>query len=423
MSQNLNFFIAKLSAPIGRLNLDRRVLNTLRRLRLPTISQIIAVGKHDILLMRSVGPSTVDQLYHALAEYLGVSEDILEGEEMRQVALAVPERPWEPLSMPIAVLDLSDTVFLLLKKAGVLEIEQLIRFRANHYAGHGQFGVRESQEIDRALSSYLKFLNETETWQINIPRAHEIDQANTLSITPGLGAALDSLGLDERAWLVIEYRTIRLSTLREIGVEIGVSRERVRQIIRQVNKKIQHKLGFLLDYCDYFEERAELIRQKVNTEELALSALIDEFKYQLAGSNFAATKEDLERFIMVIRFLVISNRPWVQDTFEVKRKGFTVFICLVEPPIKKYITKEKKKRTGYRELAYMVLAEASGPLQWREIEERARKLNKKERFETRSLYDALISHKNLFISDGQGTYKLSKVLDPLPDLPPFGDHE
>lgn len=411
MSQNLNFFIAKLSAPIGRLSLDRRTLNTLKRVHIQTISQIIAAGKHDILLMRNISSLTADRIFHAIANYLGVSEDMLTSDKFQQIASTVPEGPWKPLSMSIAVLDLSDTVFLLLRKAGVFEIEQLIKFRASHYAGHSQFGIRESQEIDQALSSYLKFLNETETSQINIPRAYEIDQTNKLSITPELSAVLNSLWLDERAWLVVEYRAIRLSALEEIGVEIGVSKQRVSQIIKQVNKRIQHKSGFLLDYCDYFEERAELIRQKINTEKLALSTLIDEFRRQLSGSNFVATKEDLERFIAVIRLLVMSDKPWVQETFEVKRKDFTILICLVEPPIKKYITKEKKKRTGYRELAYMVLAEADRPLHWREIEERARKLNKKERFETRSLYESLILHKNLFISNGQGTYKLVEGVD------------
>ncbi|MCI0552799.1 MAG: winged helix-turn-helix domain-containing protein, partial [Anaerolineae bacterium] len=127
------------------------------------------------------------------------------------------------------------------------------------------------------------------------------------------------------------------------------------------------------------------------------------------GSNFAATQEDLARLIALIRLLVISNKPWVQDTFEVKRKDFTFLVCLVEPPIKKYKAKGKTKRMGYREIAYIVLAEADRPLPWREIEERARKLNKKERFKASSLYSALISHKNLFISDGQGTYKLVKL--------------
>ncbi|MCI0618459.1 hypothetical protein L0244_36235, partial [bacterium] len=315
MSQNLNFFIAKLSAPIEHLNLDRRTLNLLRRVHFQTISQIIAAGKHDILLMRHIGHLTADRVYRAIADYLEVSEDILTSEEIQQIASAVPDRPWKPLSMPIAVLDLSDIVFLLLKNAGVLEIEQLIKFRAGHYAGHSQFGIRESREIDRALSSYLKFLNETETSQINIPRVHETDQTNTLSITPELGAVLDSLWLDERAWSVIEHRAIRLSTLEEIGVEIGVSKERVRQIIKRANKKIQRKLGFLLIYCDYFEERSELIRQKISTETLACSALVDEFKRQLSGSNFAATQEDLARLIALIRLLVISNKPWVQDTF------------------------------------------------------------------------------------------------------------
>ena len=403
MSQNFDFSIEKLSAPVERLKLDQRTVNLLRRLHLQTISQIIAAGKHDILLMRNTSHLIVDRVYRAIADYLEVSEDALAGDEIQQIASLVPEGPRRPLSRPVAALNLSNIVFLLLKNADVLEIEQLIKFRATHYAGHTQFGIREAQEIDRALSSYLKILDETEI--------DEIDQSDTLSRTPELGAVLDSLLLDERAWSVIEQRAVRLSTLESIGVEFGVSKERVRQIIKRTTKKIQRKLGFLLPYCDYFDERSELIRQKINTETLAWSALVDELKRQLSGTDFAATKEDLARLIAIIRLLVISNKPWVQDTFELKRKDFTFLVCLVEPPIKKDKTKEKTKRMGYKEIAYMVLAEAGRPLPWREIEERARKLNKKERFESKSLYAALISHKNRFISDGQGMYKLVEWAD------------
>jgi len=289
MNQNLNLFVANLSAPIERLNLDRRILHVLRQARIQTISEIVAAGKHEISLIRNIGPTFTDQIFFAVADYLEVSEEVLASDKIQQIALTVPERSWKSLNTSI---------------------------------------------IETAQT-----------------KAHETEQTNKFWITTDLSTALDSLRLYERAWSVIEYRAVHLSTVEEIGVEIGMSNQKVRQIVRRVNERIQHQLGFLLDYCDFFDEHAKLIRQKITSEELAWSTLIDEFKSQLSGSDLTGTKEDLKRFFAIIRFLVISNKPWVRDTFEIRRKDFTFLVCLMEPPIKKYkpvhqFIKSRTKKTG-----------------------------------------------------------------------------
>ena len=114
--------------------------------------------------------------------------------------------------------------------------------------------------------------------------------------------------------------------------------------------------------------------------------------------------------------LVISDKPWAHENFGVKHKELTFLVCLVEPSIEKYKKvhqflekeKEKNRKLSYKEIAYMVLSEAQKPLHWREIAEKAYQLNRKERFETRALYNVLFTNESLFVRVGQGTYELAE---------------
>jgi len=368
--------------------------------------------------MRNIGPVTANRIFHAVADYLGVSEETLESDEIRQVASLAIENPSNPLKASIAALDLPPAMILSLQRAGVFLVEQLIKFRASHYEGNREFGSAQAKEIDRALKRFLKRLDESDAPQVETPQAHG---TNRFPLTTDLKVALDSLGLDERVWSVVELRAIRLLTLEKIRVEIGgVSKERVRQILDRANEKIHNRLSFLLGFCDYLDERATLMREEVITEELTLTALSREFERRFSGSTFVATKEDLRRLIAIIRLLVISEKSWVRDHFQAHRKDLAFLVCLAEPPFEKHeavrqfleAEKEKRKGEGYKELAYRVLAEAKSALHWTEIVQKARQLNKQEKFAVKSLYNALFSYKNLFVKVGQGTYELAEWGNP-----------
>src|SRR5206468_10329898 len=124
----------------------------------------------------------------------------------------------------------------------------------------------------------------------------------------------------------------------EIG---GLTRERVRQIINQINEKIRKKFRTLLVFSDYFDERTKFINKKLKYIDKTITTLAREFKIQLSESTLLATEEDIERFIAIIRLLVISDKPWARENFGVTRKDLAFLVCLAEPSIEKY-TKVRK---------------------------------------------------------------------------------
>ncbi|HXQ36857.1 MAG TPA: HTH domain-containing protein, partial [Anaerolineales bacterium] len=357
-------------------------------------------------------------------------EETLESDEVRRAASMVPERSTSQLNMPITILQLPAAIIHLLQRKGIFLIEQLIKFRGKHYEGDREIGITQSTEIDRALKLFLKRSDDLDASQAATRQDHETNQSHQIPLTTDLKVALDSLWLDDYTWSAIELRALRLLFLREIGVELGgKSKEIVRRLLDHINEKIQSRLSLISGFCDYFEDRARLIRDELSTEELALPVLIGRLERELSGSNFVATQEDLRRLIAMIRLLAMSGKFWVRDHFEAKWKDFTFLVCLAGPPIEQHEAVhqflverrgEKEQRTDYKDLAYSVLAEAQTALHWTDIAEKARKLHKREKFAARSLYSVLHYHRDIFVRVGQGTYELAewggKEVSPYPEI-------
>lgn len=365
MNQNFDFPLDKLSAPVGQLSLDQRALRALRRIKIQTISQIIVAGKAGLLPMRSVGPKMIDQIFCAMAEYLEISEARLESDELRQVALQAPERAPDQLNISIIALDLPATVIIALQRAGVFLVEELLELKARHYQDQPEFRSRQKEQIDRALRLFLRKLDEINVAQSAASQTDETDHTQPLAYTD-LKAALDSLRLDERAWSAVELKALRLLSREKIGLEIGwVTPNRVRQTIDWAYQKVENKFRFLAVFYDVLDERAKHIRAEMTMEKLTLNTLIHAFEQQLAGSDMVVAPTDLKRMIALVRLLVISEKPWVLDEFQAKRKDLAFLACLVEQPIKKnkavrlFLEAEKRKREGYKKLAIVAQAKDS----------------------------------------------------------------
>lgn len=424
MNQNINLSAEKLSAPIDYLNLEGRACNVLKRSNLHKVSQVIIFGKTNVLAIRNIGTLLADRIFKAISEFLDISEDELASDEVRKMVLLVEQNNLlNPLGDSIAVLDLPPGVVLVLENVGVVTVERLIKFRNSNFEENKRFEAFEIREINRALRRYLN----SRGMEI-AAQQYEIVQIVKPS-TSDLSLIFQRIEINERAWLIVQLRAVQLLTLEEIAVEIGgVTRERVRQIIDQVNEKVRKRLNLLLVFIDYFNDREKIIRNKLKNKNATIATLAREFSLQLSGSDLIATEDDLERFIAIVRLLVISDKPWAHENFGVKRKELTFLVCLVEPSIEKNkkvhrlleSKKLKNKKLTYKEIVYMVLSEAKGPLHWREIAEKAYKLNKRERFETRALYHVLLDHEELFVRVGQGTYELvewgNKQVETYPDI-------
>jgi hypothetical protein len=120
--------------------------------------------------------------------------------------------------------------------------------------------------------------------------------------------------------------------------------------------------------------------------------------------------------IVLIRTLAIHQKPWFSEEME-RRWGTFVFLsCLVEPALEGHERvsqimgerRRKEKKATYKELAYSVLARAGKPMRWTEIAEEACVLGRCDSLETKSFFNALQNHKELFVRMGQGTYELSE---------------
>lgn len=93
--QSLNIPTHKFSAPIKDLNLDRRIFHALMRADINTVSQIIVVGKSNILSIINIGSLSADRIFSAVADYLEISEDVLVSDEVRGLASKEQEKRYK----------------------------------------------------------------------------------------------------------------------------------------------------------------------------------------------------------------------------------------------------------------------------------------------------------------------------------------
>jgi hypothetical protein len=457
MHQNVDFSVSKLFAPIENLELDRRAFHILRRSNIRTVSQIINLGEANMLALRNLGPTLVDRVFSKIANYLGVSKENLFSDPIRKISKSQQDKVFNPLDASIAMLDLSPTTMKYLRKARIVLIKDLTMSRDNHYSNISYVGKKAIREIDRELLLYLNLNQfiEKEKQQSSanlgenvLTLSYDTPLNNTTPIvfpeepqvltdtnpvasnkTEDLGTILRLLGVNERAWLAVDLRANQLLTLVEISSKIGgLTRERVRQIIERVEKKVHRDIRSFFAVFDCFEKTAIKVRKGLTKKQIEKSVIISELRMNLADSNLLATDKELERLIAIVRILIINKKPWILETLEERWKTMVFLCCLVDPPIEKYekisefLDKQikKLKQMPYKELAYLVLAQAKKPLHWSEIANHAYKLEKRKNFETRAIYHALLAHNDTFVRVGTGTYELvewgSKRVESYPDI-------
>ena len=171
------------------------------------------------------------RIFEAVASYLGVSEEILASEEVRQIVSSQQRKPLNSLDAPVSALHLPSST-----------IEPSI--------------VKTPSKIDLHL-------------------------------------ILESLGINERAWLVLELRAMQASTLKEIATEIGgVSKQSVSEIIRKAHEKVRRKLNSLTMFFDTFEERSKGVRKRLEDSTLDLQTLALALLPDPARSNVIADEKE-----------------------------------------------------------------------------------------------------------------------------------
>jgi len=413
--QGMDFSIEKLSAPVEALDLDMRSCRLLRHASIYTVAEIIIAGKRNILSAKNTGPLVASRIFRAVAGYLGVSEELLSGEAVKQIASLQQRKPLNPLHAPVTALNLPSSTIRYLKSLGVFRIKELLKVRANDYGKILGLGEKDKRRVDKELSFYLAGIAQAQIQPL-------VETNSTIEpsiIKPpskiDLRLILKLLGINERAWSVLELRATQLLTLEEIAGEIGgVSRQSVSEIIRQVHEKVRRKLNSLIVFFDYFEERSKVVRKRLGKSKPDRKTLLHSLLPDPASSNFIADEKEVEKLIALVRTLAIHQKPWFSKDVERRWKTFIFLSCSVDPALgtnkkgSQIIEKQgnKKKRQTHKELAQSVLAGARKPMHWSEIAKQAYYLSGRGSFKTGPLYESLRRHKELFVRVGRGTYEL-----------------
>jgi hypothetical protein len=360
MDQIPIFRVEKLAGTIEELELDQRVYHVLKRAGIHHVSSIISRGEVSILNLKNMGVVSGSHVFSAAANYLNIPKEELFSEEIIQAAIFYEERPFDPLESSITILDVSFSTIKSLNSLGVFTIGDLLKLKIDAEDGYGIGDLRKSEvyRIFNELSLYLSRTNQISTEQTS----------SKPTIRPSiidLSTILAALLMNERTSRIVELRANKLLTLEEIATEVGgVTRQRIRQIIYKVLERVRVNLDLFTLFCDFFEEKAESIGKKTESEILSISALVKQFKFQLSDSSLlSATEKELEILIAIIRLLVINEKPWIQEILKNRWKTFAYLASSTNPPIVKHEPvnqflkqeKERNKKASYKELALLIL--------------------------------------------------------------------
>ena len=456
MTQNISIDVDKLISPIEELGLKQRAYHSLMRAGIRQISDIIVIGEVKIMSIRNIGSLIGEYIISETAGFLGISKDALFSVDPIKLIMEEKDKSNRPLYDPIELLNLSPVIISLLKQAGIECVTDLIASSDLQYGNlkkidNANFRNRVLRELDKQLLVYLtsrRDEDDASNKEISKVSNYEDKSVEVSSLTGGkklnylvgtppvatkqiekLVWVLDSLGMSNRIWLVIELKANRLLSHKEIAAEIGgVTRARIYQIIDRVLENVKANLKSLSVFFDFFEKKAIEIRSELLSDTFTIDTLVEHLNKNLIYEYLYATNEDVVKLITLIRVLVMHRKPWVSEIIEANWGNIVFLSCLVDPIIeidggarqRVERQKQKKREISYKELAISVLNESSRPMHWSEIAKQAERLGNRHNFETGGFYHALSSHEDIFVRVGKGTYELaewgSKTVEPYPEI-------
>jgi hypothetical protein len=150
MHLSIDVSIAKLSAPVEALNIDRRACRALQRAHVYTVAELLLRGKPKPGSIKNMGPLTANCIWQAVATYLKLSEGQLAGEAAPPTGSG--SEVWEA---PVSDLLLRRSTLQALARLGDLRVKELVKARANRYSALTGVCAQELLEIDRELHRYL----------------------------------------------------------------------------------------------------------------------------------------------------------------------------------------------------------------------------------------------------------------------------
>ncbi|HEY60537.1 MAG TPA: hypothetical protein G4N92_07645 [Anaerolineae bacterium] len=222
---------------------------------------------------------------------------------------------------------------------------------------------------------------------------------------------ISSFRISERNWEIIKLRSVG-NTYQIISEVFGVSRERIRQIIQCEIRKINNKIFSVIKFFDFLEE---YLIPKIKTIEFSLNYFesiktFTNLLSQIIGSDISESL--CIKIILILRILpLMKNIKYLKKWQRISYFACSIHPIIIEHPLvkKQYIGRKKeKKKLSYTQLAYKVLSESTKPLHWQVIARKADKTGRRKSFNASGLYNALQSHKDVFVRVNQGAYGLKE---------------
>jgi hypothetical protein len=423
VNANIDISLAKLSAPVEVLRLDRRACQTLRRARVYTVAEIVLRGKHKLFSIRNLGAQTAYRIWHALAEYLELSQEQLGSE-----TASASESSGDVWGVPISILPLFPSTLQELSWLGYSSIDDLVRSRANQYRDLSGIDAQELSAINQHLHSYL--VRAAQAHLLRIQRDYptlessSLKPLTTIASHPASGLPSDPA----RRWSVLELRTMQGLSAPEICARLGLSSSQVSGDISRTWKWLRRNLDTQRAFLDHLEERSKLLQSSLGTGSLDLHDLVQHLSANPTDSNLEVQGTEVERMILVLRSLAIHPHRWLWRYMEPKWPTLIWLSCLVEPAIKTHQQVKQprndpareQKRKAIAESVHRVLAQARKPMHWSEVAEHVRQLDPGQSLTAGQVHRSLWKHSELFAQLGGGNYTLvewgSPRVEPCRDL-------
>jgi DNA-directed RNA polymerase delta subunit len=239
---------------IKELNLSVRAYNVLKKKKLETVRDIIEFGPNNIINLRNAGKKTVEEILEAIKQF-NQSDNILSPYEANpSPSVQLDQTRTEKvlsfedlikskfdenlLSTPIDELDISARALNGLKKAGLKTIGDILNFGLQNFMENRNIGRKTIEEIKNAILVFQK------------GKTHNINEITFIDTINGILTSLSPRDLP-----VIKsrygYEDGKRETLEQIGIRLGITRERVRQIqvkaINQIKRKEKKSLQRLIE--------------------------------------------------------------------------------------------------------------------------------------------------------------------------------
>ena len=341
-----------IEAHIVNLGLSRRTYNRLARSGITTISDLVSLSKDQILNIKGIGDFSYAEIERCLSSYS--PSQIIPKQDISHPYLNKYQLLCDDVR-PIIYLDFSPRINHALERAEIDTISKLIRITAQEIFPIKGIGKKSLDEIEKKLEDYL-------TNTINISNSknspNELltsETRETVSIEESISTCLSIL--NDRNQQIIRWRhglDGDAVTLADIGVVLGISRERVRQLESAAIRKLKNRRRdyYLKDLINYivgiFESKGGIIRDFEFDYLFRMEEIFDIGNIRLIGVlKFLSILTKKFRYYKRQRYFLLDSIP-VDNIIEIHARFTNILEKNLSPTQSNFLLDEIKKSKFYQ---------------------------------------------------------------------------